>query len=147
MKEKHRVTVGNVTVGFIFESMDRRGGDDSTGGVAAAFGPTTKAKSVLAGVDNATMQAITDAAYAAFDPVAVEGDFAAREDTTKGGGMQKTANVAGGVMNAFGMRGFGVGKSKTFTFTAKSEFRDGAIKAAELANGRLADQLAALKWA
>lgn len=295
-KGTQRVTVGNFTVGFVFESMDRRGGNDNAGGVAAAFGPTTKAKSILAGVDDATMQAITDAAYDDFkrqlaargfevvepgdqfggsyaakmkasaspyeakvaldqkgkskgkatywkptaqprllllagdvtgssafsgfsafglmnnskgfsqhardtgtsvlsvaylidfsqvkrpgawsfkgvdvnsgisvvddfsratvstakgvtiltvdDPVAVEGDFAAREDTTKGGGMQKAANVAGGVMAAFGMGGFGVGKTKTFTFTAKPAFRDGAVKAAELANTRLVDQLVALK--
>ncbi len=38
------------------------------------------------------------------------------------------------------------GKTKTFTFTAKpGDYEQGAIKAATLANTRLADQLAALK--
>lgn len=77
--------------------------------------------------------------------VAVEGDFADRADTTKGGGVQKAANVAGGVAAAFGMGGLKFGKSKTFTFTAKPAFQEGATKAATLTNTRMVEQLAALR--
>lgn len=77
--------------------------------------------------------------------VAVEGDFADKADTTRGGGMQKAANVAGGVAAAFGLGGMKFGKSKTYTFAAKPAFQDGALKAATLTNARMADQLAALR--
>lgn len=295
MKGAQAVQVAAFNVGFIFESVDRA--KEKTGGLIGAFGGATDAKSILTGVDAATMQAITDAAYADFkaqlgargfsvvdaaplftdasyakmkptpapfdtsvalDPkgkskgkatyfkpstlpaqlfvpgdftasgmfagfgqmgymsnsagfmqaaqrtgaaviavsylidfsqvkrpgafsfagginvnsgmavvddysrlsvfmpkgqttltvdqaVAVEGDFADRADTTKGGGLQKAANVAGGVAAAFGMGGLKFGKSKTFTFTAKPAFRDGATKAATLANTQMAEQLAALR--
>lgn len=78
-------------------------------------------------------------------PVAVEGDFAMRDDTTKDAGLQKVANVAGGVAAVFGMGGMMMGKSKTFTFTAKPAYQEGAVKAASLANQRIVGQLAALK--
>jgi hypothetical protein len=78
-------------------------------------------------------------------PVAVEGDFASRADTTGDKGLQTAANVAGGVAAAFGMGGLSFGKSRTFTFTAKPSYRDGAIKAASLANSRILDQIAALR--
>lgn len=295
MRGARSVQVAAFNVGFIFESVDRA--KEKTGGMIGAFGGATDAKSVLTGVDAATMQAITDAAYADFraqlathgftvvdaaplfadaayakmkptsapfetsvalDPkgkakgkatyfkpaalpaqlflpgdvtasgmfagfgqmaytsnasgfmqaaqrsgaaviavsylidfsqvkrpgafsfgggiavnsgmavvddysrlsvvlpkgqttltvdqaVAVEGDFADRADTTKGGGAQKAANIAGGVAAAFGMGGFKFGKNKTFTFTAKPAFQEGATKAATLTNARMADQLAALR--
>ncbi|MEO6249002.1 MAG: hypothetical protein ABIO85_10560 [Sphingomicrobium sp.] len=85
-------------------------------------------------------------------PVAVEGDFAAKQDTTKGAGVQKAANIASGVMGGLGrfggFGGFGgmkFGNSKTFTFTARPDYQAGATKAATLANARLLDQLAALR--
>jgi hypothetical protein len=78
-------------------------------------------------------------------PIAVEGDFASRADTTGDKGLQTAANVAGGVAAAFGLGGMRFGKSRTFTFTAKESYRDGAIKAASLANGRILDQIAALR--
>ncbi|HEU0044963.1 hypothetical protein [Sphingomonas sp.] len=294
MKGTQSVQVAAFNVGFVFQSVDRA--KDKTGGLIGAFGGATDAKSVLTGVDAATMQAITDAAYADFkaqlaakgftvvdagplfgdpsyakmkptpapfdasvalDPkgkakgkatyfkpsvlpgqlftpgdvtatgmfagfgqmaymhnttgfmaaaqrtgaaviavtylidfsqvkrpgawsfkgvnvnsgiavvddysrlslfapkgqttlvvdeaVAVEGDFADKADTTKGAGLQKAANIAGGVAAVFGMGGLRFGKSKTFTFTAKPAFQEGAIKAASLTNTRMADQLAALR--
>ena len=85
-------------------------------------------------------------------PVAVEGDFAAKQDTTKGAGIQKAANIASGVMGGLGrLGGFGglggmkFGNSKTFTFTARPDYQAGATKATTLANARLLDQLAALR--
>lgn len=85
-------------------------------------------------------------------PVAVEGDFATKQDTTKGAGFQKAANIASGVLSGLGslggMGGLGgmkFGNSKTFTFTARPDYSTGAIKAASLANGRLIDELAALR--
>jgi hypothetical protein len=87
------------------------------------------------------------------EAVAVEGDFVDKEDSTKGAGIQKTANIASGVMGGlshFG-GGFGAlggmkfGKSKTFTFTAKPAYEGGATKAATLANTRLVEQLVALR--
>ncbi|MEG3155830.1 hypothetical protein [Sphingomonas sp. RB1R13] len=85
-------------------------------------------------------------------PVVVEGDFAAKQDTTKGAGIQKAANIASGVMGGLGrLGGFGgfggmkFGNSKTFTFTARPDYQAGATKAATLANTRLLDQLAALR--
>lgn len=79
-------------------------------------------------------------------PVAVEGDFATKQDTTKGAGVQKAANIASGVLG--GLTGFGgakFGNSKTFTFNARPDYPAGALKAASLANARLADQLVALR--
>jgi hypothetical protein len=78
-------------------------------------------------------------------PVVVEGDFAEKKDETKDGALQSAANVAGGVAAVFGMGGMMFGKSKTFSFTAKPAYQDGAIKAASLANGVLTDQLTALR--
>ena len=79
-------------------------------------------------------------------PVAVEGDFAQMNDATKDAGFQKAANILGGLAAAGGMGGMRFGKSKTFVFTARpGVYEQGAIKAASLANTRLADQLAALK--
>ena len=84
--------------------------------------------------------------------VAVEGDFAEKQDTTKGAGVQKAANIASGVMAGLGrfggMGGLGgmkFGNSKTFTFTARPQYQAGATKAATLANARLLDQLVALR--
>ena len=80
------------------------------------------------------------------DPVAVEGDFAEMQDTTKGAGVQKAMNIMGGLAAAGGFGGLKFGKSKTFTFTAKPGlYEEGAIKAASLANARMVDQLAALR--
>ena len=79
-------------------------------------------------------------------PVAVEGDFAEMKDATKGGGVQKAANIMGGLAAAGGFGGLKFGKSKTFTFTARpGVYEEGAIKAATLANARLVDQLVALR--
>ncbi len=85
-------------------------------------------------------------------PVAVEGDFATKQDTTKGAGFQKAANIAGGLLSGLGslggMGGLGgmkFGNSKTFTFTARPDYSLGAIKAATLANTRLIDEMAALR--
>lgn len=77
-------------------------------------------------------------------PVAVEGDFATKADETKDGALQSAANVAGGVAAAFGVGGLAFGKSKTFSFTAKPAYQEGAIKAASLANTVFTDELAAL---
>ncbi|MEO6215901.1 MAG: hypothetical protein ABIO86_07710 [Sphingomonas sp.] len=79
-------------------------------------------------------------------PVAVEGDFAQMQDTTKGAGVQKAMNILGGFAAMRGMGGMKFGKAKTFTFTARPGiYEQGAIKAATLANARLVDQLAALR--
>lgn len=79
-------------------------------------------------------------------PVAVEGDFAAMQDATKDGGVQKAANIAGGLLAAGGFGGMKFGKSKTFTFTAKpGVYEQGAIKAATLANSRFVEQLTTLR--
>lgn len=78
-------------------------------------------------------------------PVAVEGDFTTKSDETKGGELEAAANVAGGVAAAMGFGGLKFGKTKTFKFTAKPAYQDGAIKAASLANERLAGELAALR--
>lgn len=79
-------------------------------------------------------------------PVAVEGDFAAMQDATKDGGVQKAANIFGGLAAAGGLGGMKFGKSKTFKFSAKPGiYEEGAIKAATLTNARLVDELAALK--
>ena len=58
-----QVVVGAFNVGFLFESIDN---GKASGGLIGAFGGTTRAKSMLAGVTPAMMQAITDAAYADF---------------------------------------------------------------------------------
>lgn len=79
-------------------------------------------------------------------PVAVEGDFAEMKDVTKDAGLQKAANIFGGLAAAAGYGGLRFGKSKTFAFTAKPGiYEQGAIKAATLANARLVEQLAALR--
>ena len=78
--------------------------------------------------------------------VAVEGDFADMKDVTKDAGLQKAANIFGGLAAAGGFGGLKFGKSKTFAFTAKpGVYEQGAIKAATLANARLVEQLAALR--
>lgn len=80
------------------------------------------------------------------DPVAVTGDFADMADTTKGAGVQKAANILGGLAAVGGFGGLKFGKSKTYTFTAKSGlYEDTATKAATLANARMVDQLVALR--
>jgi hypothetical protein len=79
------------------------------------------------------------------EAVAVEGDFADMRDTTKGAGLQKAANIFGGLAAVGGLGGMRFGKTKTFTFTAKPAYAEGAIKAATLANARLTEQLAALR--
>lgn len=79
-------------------------------------------------------------------PVAVEGDFAEMQDTTKGAGVQKAMNIMGGLAAAGGLGGLKFGKSKTYTFAAKPGlYEEGATKAATLANARMVDQLAALR--
>lgn len=79
-------------------------------------------------------------------PVAVAGDFATQQDTTKDAGVQQALNILGGFAAARGMAGMKFGKSKTFTFTAKpGVYEEGATKAATLANTRLLEQLAAMK--
>jgi len=79
------------------------------------------------------------------DPAAVEGDFADKADTTKDKAMQSALNVAGGVAAAFGAGTFQFGKSRTYTFTAKPAYVDGAVKATTLANDRIVTQLALLR--
>ncbi|MEO7787718.1 MAG: hypothetical protein ABIR77_07855 [Sphingomicrobium sp.] len=88
-------------------------------------------------------------------PVAVEGDFATKQDATKDAGLQQGVNIARGVSGVLGhFGGFGglgmlgggkMGMTRTFTFTAKPQYQLGATKAATLANTRLVDQLAALR--
>ena len=46
-------------------------------------------------------------------PVAVEGDFAEMQDTTKGAGVQKAMNILGGFAAMRGMGGMKFGKTKT----------------------------------
>ena len=78
--------------------------------------------------------------------VAVEGDFAEMTDSTKGAGVQKAANILGGLAAVGGFGGMKFGKSKTFTFTAKpGVYEQGAVKAATLANTRLVEQLVVLR--
>jgi len=79
------------------------------------------------------------------DPAAVEGDFADKADTTKDKAVQSAMNIAGGVAAAFGAGTFQFGKSRTFTFTAKAAYVEGAVKAAALANDRIVTQLAVLR--
>ncbi|MBW8745371.1 MAG: hypothetical protein JF628_13730 [Sphingomonas sp.] len=79
------------------------------------------------------------------DPAAVEGDFADKADTTKDKAVQSAMNIACGVAAAFGAGTFQFGKSRTFTFTAKPAYVEGAVKAAALANDRIVTQLAALR--
>ena len=88
-------------------------------------------------------------------PVAVEGDFAIKQDATKDAGLQKGVNMARGVAGVLGhFGGFGglgmlgggkMGVTRKFQFTAKPEYQAGATKAATLANTRLIEQLAALR--
>ena len=63
IKGVQAVTIGAFDVGFIFQSLDS---SKTTGGLDALTGGATSAKSRLAGVTPAMMQAITDAAYANF---------------------------------------------------------------------------------
>lgn len=63
VKGANQVAIGALNVGFIFESTDAINGTRN-GGVLAAVGPTTKAKSTLVGVTPEMMQQIADAAYA-----------------------------------------------------------------------------------
>jgi hypothetical protein len=80
------------------------------------------------------------------ESVAVEGDFATMADATKDGGLQKAANIAGGVAAVFGMGGLMFGKSKTFAFTAiPGVYEQGVTKAAALANERVVGRMAALR--
>lgn len=80
------------------------------------------------------------------DPVAITGDFADMQDTTKGAGVQKAANILGGLAAVGGFGGLKFGKSKTYTFTAKPGlYEDTATKAARLANTHMVDQLVALR--
>ncbi len=61
LKGASTVAIGSFNVGFIFESTDQI---KKTGGVLAAVGGTTKAKSSLVGVTPEMMQQIADNAYA-----------------------------------------------------------------------------------
>ena len=79
------------------------------------------------------------------DELHVTGEFAL---TDRFGNIvvQAVGNVAGGVAAAFGMGGFGLGKTRKFEFTAKpGNYEQGATKAASLANERVAVQLSAMK--
>ena len=86
-------------------------------------------------------------------PVAVDGDFADKADTTKGAGLRKVANIfgavsgglSGGLSGALSGGGMKFGNDKTFTFTAKPSWQTGATKAATLANARVVEQLATLR--
>ena len=82
------------------------------------------------------------------EPVAVEGEFIEKSDASSGFDKtsQAVGNVAGGVAAAFGMGGFGLGKTRKFEFTAKpGNYETGATKAASLASERLIAQLAAMR--
>lgn len=81
-------------------------------------------------------------------PVSVDGDFIEMADGSSG--FDKTAqavgNFAGGVAAAFGLGGFGLGKTRKFTFTAKpGNYETGAAKAASLANEKVVAALAGEK--
>ena len=81
-------------------------------------------------------------------PVSVEGEFIDMKDASSGFDKtsQAVGNVAGGVAAAFGLGGFGLGKTRKFEFTAKpGNYEQGATKAASLANERVSAQLAAMK--
>ncbi len=81
-------------------------------------------------------------------PVTVEGEFINMADASSGFDKtsQAVGNVAGGVAAAFGLGGFGLGKTRKFEFTAKpGNYEQGATKAASLANERVAVQLSAMK--
>ena len=81
-------------------------------------------------------------------PVAVEGEFVEKADTTGAGSkaMETAANVAGGALAVMGLGGMRFGKTRKFEFTAKpGNYENGAAKAASLASERLVAQLAALR--
>ena len=81
------------------------------------------------------------------DELRVTGEFApALTDRFGNIVAQAVGNVAGGVAAAFGMGGFGLGKTRKFEFTAKpGNYEQGATKAASLANERVSAQLSAMK--
>lgn len=113
--------------------------------------------SVTSGFSRASVVAPSGkiATVAINQPVAVEGDFATVGDTT--GGFNKAAettvaaaqvagNVLGALAGAGGLGGIATGHSRKYTFTAKPDaYREGATKAATLANARVVEQLAALR--
>jgi hypothetical protein len=86
-------------------------------------------------------------------PVAVDGDFADKAETTKGAGLRKAANIfgtvagglSGGLSGALSGGGMRFGNDKTFTFTVKPSWQTGATKAATLANTRVVTQLSTLR--
>ena len=81
-------------------------------------------------------------------PISVEGEFIDMADASSGFDKtsQAVGNVAGGVAAAFGLGGFGLGKTRKFEFTAKpGNYEQGATKAASLANECVAVQLSAMK--
>ena len=134
-------TVVDVTYLVDFSNV-RRPGAFSMAGVQVNSG-----MSVTSGFSRVTLIAPSgkSAIVTLNDPAAVEGDFADKADTTKDKGLQSALNVAGGVAAAFGAGTFQFGKSRTFTFTAKAAYVDGAVKATTLANERIVTQLAALR--
>lgn len=80
--------------------------------------------------------------------ISVDGDFITKQDASSG--LDKTtqaaANVAGGVMAAFGAGGMMFGKTRKFAFEAKpGNYEQGATKAASIANQRLVEQIVAIR--
>lgn len=80
--------------------------------------------------------------------ISVDGDFIEKRDASSGldKSTQAAANVAGGVMAAFGAGGMMFGKTRKFEFQAKpGNYEQGAGKAATLANQRLVEQIIAIR--
>lgn len=80
--------------------------------------------------------------------IPVDGDLIEKHDASSG--LDKTtqaaANVAGGLMAAFGHGGMMFGKTRKFEFQAKpGNYEQGATKAASLANQRLVEQIVVLR--
>ena len=142
---EHARTTGETVINVIYLidfSQVKRPGAFSFGGVAVNSG-----MSVVA--DYSRLTAITPTSKMAQllvqTPVAVEGDFATKSDETKDAALQSAANVAGGVAAAFGVGGLSFGKSRTYRFSAKPAYQDGAIKAATLTNERIVGELVTLR--
>jgi hypothetical protein len=132
-----------VNVSYVIDfSMLKRPGAFSFGGLEVNSGMAVVGEYSRAVI---TTPAQKQATLIVQSPVVVEGDFAEKKDETKDEALQAAANVAGGVAAAFGMGGMMFGKSKTYVFTAKPSYQDGAVKAASLANTLLGDQLLTLR--
>jgi hypothetical protein len=126
-------------------SQQKRPGAFSFGGLkvnaALSVSPTYSKVTVIGPNGNQDMLTLGQ-------PVSVEGEFIDMKDASSGFDKtsQAVGNVAGGVAAAFGMGGFGFGKTRKFEFTAKpGNYEQGATKVASLANELVSAQLSAMK--